>query len=92
MSCDLTGNLLHAYFDGELDAARAAEFERHLEQCPECVEALEALERQRATLQTAALREMAPDALRKKLRAELRPEPPAVIVPRRLAWRWPAAG
>jgi anti-sigma factor RsiW len=30
MSCDFSTTLLHAYLDGELDAMRAAEFERHL--------------------------------------------------------------
>lgn len=36
MTCDLTHTTLHGYCDGELDAVRAAEFERHLEQCSEC--------------------------------------------------------
>ena len=34
MSCDRAGTVLHGYFDNELDAIGAAEFERHLEQCP----------------------------------------------------------
>ena len=37
MSCELTHSVLHGYLDGELDAARAAEFERHLLSCPQCV-------------------------------------------------------
>ena len=40
MSCDFSGTLLHAYLDGELDAMRAAEFERHLETCRECTATL----------------------------------------------------
>ena len=36
MTCDLTHTTLHGYCDGELDAVRAAEFERHLEHCSEC--------------------------------------------------------
>lgn len=39
-----------AYFDGELDAVRAAEIERHLERCPECRELQQGLERTRAAL------------------------------------------
>ena len=35
MSCELPRTMIHGYLDGELDAVRAAEFERHLEQCPE---------------------------------------------------------
>ena len=36
MSCELSKGVLHGYLDNELDAARAAEFERHLESCREC--------------------------------------------------------
>lgn len=36
MSCELAQLTVHGYFDGELDAVRSAEFERHLESCPEC--------------------------------------------------------
>ena len=71
MSCELTGSVLHGYLDGELDAARAADFERHLVSCPECVRALEAEENLRSSLQGAALYERAPSALREKLYAEL---------------------
>ena len=53
MSCDLTQSVLHGYIDGELDAARAADFERHLVSCSECVAALEAQETLRASLQRA---------------------------------------
>ena len=42
MSCNFPSETIHGYLDGELDAVRAAEFERHLEQCPECVAALDA--------------------------------------------------
>ena len=44
MSCELTSGSLHGYLDGELDAVRASEFERHLETCPECLRELEAQE------------------------------------------------
>jgi len=40
VSCDSTRTVLHGYLDGELDATRAAEFERHLENCRECAVAL----------------------------------------------------
>ena len=53
MSCDLTHSVLHGYLDGELDAARAAEFERHLLSCPQCVAALEAQEMLRSSIQRA---------------------------------------
>ena len=71
MSCEHAGSILHGYLDGELDAARASEFERHLESCPECLAALEAQETLRSALQRAQLYEVAPVALRHKIRASL---------------------
>ncbi len=69
MSCELTRSVLHGYLDGELDAARAADFEQHLVSCAECVSELEAQERLRSSLDRAALYERAPAALRKKVYA-----------------------
>jgi mycothiol system anti-sigma-R factor len=71
VSCEHASAVLHGYLDGELDAARASEFERHLESCPECLAALEAQETLRTTLQRAQLHETAPVALRRKIRASL---------------------
>ena len=87
MSCEHSHTVLHGYLDGELDAARASEFERHLESCPECLAALEAQETLRSALQRAQLYETAPVALRRKIRASL---PAAVPVPFGLRWsmRW----
>ena len=64
MSCELTTSVLHGYIDGELDAARAADFERHLLSCPQCTSALETQEVLRATIERAGLYERAPVALR----------------------------
>jgi mycothiol system anti-sigma-R factor len=71
MSCDFPGTLLHAYLDGELDAVRAAEFERHLEDCRECTTTLGAIESLRSSFQRAQLYETAPPELRSKIRREL---------------------
>jgi mycothiol system anti-sigma-R factor len=79
VSCGLTQGVLHGYLDGELDAARAADFERHLLSCPECVAALEMQEATRALIQRASLYERAPAALRCKLNAELAPSASAPI-------------
>lgn len=91
MSCDFSGTLLHAYLDGELDAVRAAEFERHLENCRECTASLGAAESLRSTLQRAQLYETAPAELRKKIRSELKisvADSAGASVP---VWRWLAA-
>ncbi len=55
-----------AYFDGELDAMSAVEFERHAEHCAECHALLEDLERTRS-----AIRAMAPGRAPPELRARI---------------------
>jgi anti-sigma factor RsiW len=50
MPCAETDTKLQAYFDGEMDALGAAEFERHLQGCPSCQAALAALTEMRAAL------------------------------------------
>jgi mycothiol system anti-sigma-R factor len=71
VSCEMTHSVLHGYLDGELDAARAAEFERHLLSCPQCVAELEAQENLRSTIQRAGLRERAPEKLRRNFQAAI---------------------
>jgi anti-sigma factor RsiW len=88
MICDRTGAVVHGYFDNELDAAGAAEFERHLEQCSECLYALEDLESLRSSMSLAQLYERAPAPLRKKILASLGTELPVAAFPSRTVWRW----
>jgi mycothiol system anti-sigma-R factor len=71
VNCEMTHSVLHGYLDGELDAARAAEFERHLLSCPQCVAELETQESLRSTIQNAGLRERAPEKLRRNLQAAI---------------------
>jgi anti-sigma factor RsiW len=77
--------LLQAEFDGELDAAEAAELARHRADCPECranwatlVAADEAMR--------GASRHRAPVELRRSLAAQIGSAP--VGVPRRWSYRW----
>jgi mycothiol system anti-sigma-R factor len=88
VSCDYTRTVLHGYLDGELDATRSAEFERHLESCRECANSLGSEESLRSSLQHSVLYEGAPVALRKKVRSGLdaATAPPAGI--RIPVWRW----
>lgn len=90
MSCDYPTTLLHAYLDGELDAVRAAEFERHLEDCRDCTATLGAAESLRSSLQRAQLYETAPIELRKRIRSEFRL--PATLKGSSwiAMWRWAA--
>jgi mycothiol system anti-sigma-R factor len=91
MSCDFSGTLLHAYLDSELDAVRAAEFERHLENCRECTATLGAVESLRASLQRAQLYETAPPELRKKISSKLKISAASTSRSPVAAWRWLAA-
>jgi anti-sigma factor (TIGR02949 family) len=88
MSCERVDTVLHGYFDNELDAIGAAEFERHLEQCSECVGALEALESLRSSMNRAQLYETAPPSLRKKVLAGLSAARPLSNVQAPTRWRW----
>ncbi len=88
MSCDYTRNVLHGYLDGELDAARAADFEKHLETCSECIVALGAEESLRASLRRSGLYERAPMALRLKIRKDLHAATAVPAASRIPAWRW----
>ena len=90
MSCELTQTVLHGYLDGELDAARAADFERHLVSCAECVAALEVNENLRSSLQRAALYERAPSVLRQSMQTQLGAPLRSSVTPIRnpSAWRW----
>ena len=74
MNCHQTRELIGAYGDGELDAARSLEIERHLKECAECA----TMEREhRALAQAIALRArryQTPAAFRDQVVASLRAE------------------
>jgi anti-sigma factor RsiW len=80
VSCEFSATLVQAYLDGELDAPRAAEFEKHLASCRQCTATLEDARSLRSSLQQAALYEPAPAELRRKIRSELAisAAPPAI--------------
>jgi anti-sigma factor RsiW len=71
LNCELAQTTIHGYFDGELDAVRSAEFERHLEHCAECQAVLEGIESLHTQLQQSDLYEHASPQLREKVRKQL---------------------
>jgi anti-sigma factor RsiW len=83
LSCELSQAVAHGYFDGELDAVRAAEFERHLENCAECQISLEHMESLRTGLRQNDLYERASPYLREQLRKQLEP---AAVAPVTTVW------
>jgi anti-sigma factor (TIGR02949 family) len=88
VGCDYARTVLHGYLDGELDATRSAEFERHLESCRECANTLGAEESLHSAFQRSGLYESAPLGLRKKIRAELASATALPVALRIPAWRW----
>src|ERR1700720_3703050 len=89
MACERADTLVHGYFDNELDALRAAEFESHLEKCPECVAALDALESLRSTINVAQPYEKMSASFRKKILADLNVQTPRAPQPIGGGWLWP---
>ena len=83
MGCDLQ-HTVHGYCDGELDAVRSAEFERHLEVCDECRHSLEQIESLRSRIRRSALHEQASPELRAQVRKHLGVHDKAA----RSSWRW----
>jgi anti-sigma factor RsiW len=71
VNCELARTTIHGYFDGELDAVRSAEFERHLEHCPECQSVLEGIESLHTQLQQSDLYEHASPELHDRIRKQL---------------------
>jgi anti-sigma factor (TIGR02949 family) len=87
LSCDLAQTRLHAYLDGELDAAGSADFDQHLQACPICSAALGEEEKLRQALQQSRLYSRAPAGLRLRIQENLPgPRPEATIGLR--FWRW----
>lgn len=77
MTCEYPPSTVHGYFDGELDAVHAAEFERHLETCVQCQAALERIESLHARLRDADLYEAVSPEFRARVRASLEAAAPA---------------
>jgi len=88
VACELSRTVLHGYIDGELDAARAAEFERHLASCRDCTAALDAQEALRSFISRAKLRERAPASLLQRINAELGLPRTEARASSRRAWLW----
>jgi anti-sigma factor RsiW len=88
MSCP-QAEWLDGYFDGELDAARAAEFEAHLPGCAACAAALARHQALRDAIGAAGLYAKAPASLRTRVAAPL--ESGGAARSRR-GWAWRAAG
>jgi anti-sigma factor RsiW len=59
--------VLHAFFDGELDAADSLACELHLRRCKRCSGEMKDLKSMRQKLRRSAIGWVAPDALRNRI-------------------------
>jgi anti-sigma factor RsiW len=84
MSCELSANTLHGYFDGELDAVRSAEFEEHMAGCGECRRSLAIMSSLREGLHKADLYQAAPIRLRSRISEELGSQTRSSVT----KWKW----
>jgi anti-sigma factor RsiW len=89
--CDFSDSLLQEYFDGELSARTAAEFERHLRDCARCATELVDLDLLRDRLQIARLYEPATASLRRRIDARFHPIAPKTPGSKPLLWHWTTA-
>lgn len=72
MRCEEIRDLIEAALDGELDAAHAAQLERHLAACPDCAAARRRLEALRAAVRNGASYHRLPPGAADRLLAGLR--------------------
>jgi len=82
---------MHAYIDGELDAAGSTNFEQHLKTCPDCASMVASAESLRSSLRHGELYERAPLGLRSRILGSL-PAPSVKRKPFPPRWLAFAAG
>lgn len=71
MNCEFAQTTVHAYFDGELDAVRSADFETHLEICAECKSELKEIGTLHQRLQESDLFEQPSPQLLHRIRKQI---------------------
>jgi anti-sigma factor RsiW len=72
MNCDQAQPLIAAHADGELDTVRMLEMEVHLSTCPACSQAWRELQQLQQAVRQESLYHPAPNALRRRVLAELK--------------------
>jgi anti-sigma factor RsiW len=90
MRCERSQTVVNGYFDNELDALGAAEFERHLQQCSECVAEIDSLNALRSAISGSQLYAKMPAAFSKQVLADLnaKTKKPILIAPARRTTQW----
>jgi anti-sigma factor RsiW len=93
VTCENNEQLLHAYFDGELDLVRTVELEEHLKTCPDCAGKLHEQQILRQSLRSSNLYEPAPESFKARIRVSFsgnKIQPKVIPMWRRSAVQWSA--
>ncbi len=72
MGCTECGELIHAYLDGEFDAGRSLEMERHIASCPDCSASYEGVRQLRLSIAESSLYHTMPERARSRVLSTLR--------------------
>ena len=90
MTCQESGQLIHAFVDSELDLTRSLEMEAHLRECKSCAHAQQGIRALSSSMKDASLRFTPPASFEKRLRSAVRRE--AKEKPLKQSWwRWSMA-
>lgn len=86
MTCQETGQLIHAFADGELDLTKSLEMEAHLQECQTCARAQAQIDQLGHLMKDTSLRFTPSKDFEKRLRSAVRRE--AKERPSARWWRW----
>lgn len=86
MICKDSLDLMHAYFDGELDLIKALEIEQHLSLCPACKVQYDRLRELSSSVRANAAYHAAPHSARVRLAAVLPRDPGSAARPMPRGW------
>jgi len=88
LHCEEKRELLHGYFDGELDVVRSMEVEKHMEDCDNCAQAYGVIHSLRPVIGNSTVRFDPPANLERQLRSALRRKNQTQRKSFEVRWRW----
>ena len=88
MSCDETGDLIHAYADGELDLVKSIDVEKHLHHCDACSQNYLAIRSVQSAAGHSGVRFEPSADFEKRVRSQLRRQNKSERKSFVVRWRW----
>jgi anti-sigma factor RsiW len=88
MECHEAQDVIHAYFDGELDLVRTLDLESHIQNCQSCARARQALVALRGAIRGGGLYYKAPAALAQRIRAGIETKFEVPTIRRTISFGW----